>query len=148
MRKPLNSSEGVKQHVLSADWVICDSVCVCLSGSLSPSSHVKKRITIISTSIACLWLKPIFLGRAVWVWECTTVSVCQPSAALLWVFRFWDMYKDMGLQQHECSGASMFFWHSCHTPGFILLFKEAEGDVWICVLLLSRLIRNGESRLS
>lgn len=118
---------------------------MCLSLRL-PFPHpllVKKRITIISTSIAYSCLKPIFLGRGVRVWGRRTVGVCQPSVVRIC---FWDMrinciwdWSNMGVWLQVC-----FFF----TPlPILLLSTEAEGDLQICIPLISRLIRNGESKV-
>lgn len=102
-------------HTLS--WLANLWLSMCLSLRL-PFPHpllVKKRITIISTSIAYSCLKPIFLGRGVWVWGCTTVGVCQPSIVRIW---FWDMrinciwdWSNMGVWLQV-----LFFFH---TPTYI-----------------------------
>ena len=115
--------------------------CVSVSQALFSLSfrQWKERIIIVSTSIARLWLKPIFLGRAVRVWECaSTVDVCQPSAAPLWVF------FGSGTSAKIWGGSSRGVW----VQVFFSFLQISRVDILVTSLALLRLSTEARRRFT
>lgn len=86
---------------------------------------------IISTSIACLWLKPIFLGRAAWVWGYMLLSASH--LLCLWVSgsetsaKIWDC-NTRGIWVQVCLfwSCKSLSWHFCHILGSLTFHQRGR----------------------